>query len=123
MRYWVYAPGYNASHWDEFYSKGIMGLGWDELGDLNNYQTKEDIVKRLQELEKTEGSKKNDATANDEFKNVMAIGDIVFVKTKRDEFIGYGIVSSDYYYDDSRTDFKKCRKVDWQKKGIWKANH
>ena len=53
--------------WDEFYNTGIMGLGWDRIGDLNNYKSKDEIITRLQEIEETEGSKKNDATANFEF--------------------------------------------------------
>src|SRR5690606_37500544 len=41
---WLYAPGEKASLWDEFYEKGIMGLGWDYLGDLNEYQSKREIA-------------------------------------------------------------------------------
>lgn len=120
-KYWLYAPGRNASMWEEFYSEGIMGLGWDALGDLNQYNTKEDIVKRLQKIENTKGSKKNDATANFEFKEVLSKGDIVIAKKGRKEYIGYGIVTSDYYYDKNKETFQKCRKIDWKKKGIWEA--
>ena len=118
-KYWLYAPGENASKWDEFYELGIMGLGWDELGDLNNYANKEEIAKRLRELESTTSSKKNDATANDDFKNGISIGDVIIAKKGRKEYLGYGIVSSDYYYDASRDSFQKMRKVNWMKKGVW----
>lgn len=37
--YWIYAPGENSCMWDEFYNDGIMGIGWDELGDLTKYPT------------------------------------------------------------------------------------
>jgi hypothetical protein len=57
-KYWIFAPGEGAELWDEFYEDGIMALGWDKLGDLNNYKTKQDIVKKLQELENTTSSKK-----------------------------------------------------------------
>ena len=46
-RCWVYAPGDTADHWEEFYSKSIMGIGWRKLGDLNQYKTKEEIADRL----------------------------------------------------------------------------
>lgn len=117
--YWIYAPGEKARLWDEFYEEGIMGLGWDELGDLNNYNTKEDIVSKLQELEKTTGSKKNDATANFDFKQGIQIGDVIIPKKGKDKYLGYGIVTSGYYYDNERTEYRKCRKVDWIKKGVW----
>ena len=42
VQYWLYAPGENASKWDEFYSSGIMGIGWEDLGDLNNYSSKDE---------------------------------------------------------------------------------
>ena len=123
QKYWLFTPGENAIMWEEFYEQGIIGLGWDELGDLNNYETKEAIVAKLQELESTEASKKNDAKANYEFKEVLGIGDIVFVKKGRGELLGYGEVTSDYYYDDTRNRYQKCRKVDWKKKGSWKTDH
>ena len=123
QRHWLYAPGENAELWEEFYANGIMALGWDELADLNTFPDKASIVKRLQEFYETTGSKKNDATANDEFYSTMAIGDIVFVKKGRTELLGFGVVTSDYYYDLSRERYKHCRKVDWKKKGRWSLDH
>lgn len=120
-KYWIYAPGKNAYLWDDFYNNGIMGLGCDDLGDLNNYNTKEDIVVKLQQIENTISSKKNDATANFDFKNSISIGDIIIVKKGIRELVGYGIVTSDYFYDNKRERFQKCRKVDWKKKGSWKT--
>ena len=122
-KYWLYAPAENASLWEECYELGIMSMGWDELGNLNDYSNKAEIVSELQKIYKTESSKKNDATGNYEFKSVMSIGDIVFAKRGRKELLGYGIVSSDYMYDDSRMRHKSIRKVDWKLKGNWKADH
>ncbi len=121
-KYWMYAPGERASKWDEFYEKGIMALGWYELGDLRQYKNKEDIVKNLQKIHNSESSMKNDATANDEFLNIMKPGDIVFVKRGREELLGFGEVSSDYYYDQSQEHYTSCRKVNWIKKGNWKTD-
>lgn len=118
-KYWLFAPGENATKWDEFYKEGIMGLGWEKLGDLKQYKTKNEIVKRLQELENTTGSKKNDATANYDFYKNIAVGDVVIAKKGRGEYLGYGVVQSDYFYDDKRKTYKKVRKVDWKKKGVW----
>ncbi len=122
-RYWLYAPGENAEMWDEFYRLGIMGLGWDELGDLNYFSSKEELTTKLQELENTKSSKKNDSTANYEFKDIISTGDVIIAKKGRGELLGYGIVSSDYYYDKERLRYQKCRKVEWKKKGNWKTDH
>jgi 5-methylcytosine-specific restriction protein B len=121
QRYWIYAPGKNGEKWEEFSNAGIIGIGWDYLGDLKNYANKKEIVEKLREIQNTTSSKKNDATANYEFCNVMKPGDVIFAKKGKYEFIGYGIVKSDYYYDDSQLTFKSRRKIDWQKKGSWKS--
>ena len=123
LKYWLYAPGQNASKWEEFYEKGILALGWDELGDLNQYKDKEEIAKRLQEIHQTKSSKKNDATANYEIVHEMSIGDVVIAKKGRSDYLGYGIVASDYYYDSERADYRSVRKVEWKKKGIWKEDN
>ncbi len=122
INYWLYSPGENASKWDEFYEEGIMGLGWDDLGDLDNYKTKKDIQIRLQEIEKVENTKQNDTAANYEFHKVIKEGDIIIVKKGVGELLGYGEVVSDYFYDTSRESFQKCRSVDWKLKGNWKVD-
>ena len=122
-KYWLYAPGENAEKWDQFYAEGIMALGWDELGDLNAYTSKKQIVEKLQILDDSSGSKKNDATANDEFIHVLSIGDIIFVKKGRTKLLGYGEVVSNYYFEEQSDSFKSRRDVKWLKKGSWDAGH
>ncbi len=118
-KYWLYAPGENASKWEEFYNNGIMGLGWDEIGDLNLLGDSDDITKIIQTTYKTKSKSYNNALANIEFREVISVGDIIITKKGRQEYLGYGIVTSDYYYDKTRESYQKCRKVDWKKKGNW----
>ena len=123
VKYWLYAPGENANMWEEFLQDGTMGLGWDNLGDLNEYATKEDIATRLQELSDSNSSKANDATANFDFKENISIGDIIISKKGRSAYLGYGIVTSNYYYDESVALYKHKRKVNWIKNGHWESEH
>ncbi len=118
-RYWLYSPGPSAKHWEEFYQDGVMRLGWESLGDLTQYSTKDEIVKRLQDIFDTDSSKKNDATANWDFCNEIRKGDVIIAKKGRSKYIGYGIVTSDYYFDDTRNDFNSTREVNWTAKGVW----
>ena len=120
-RYWLYSPGQQAKYWDEFYEDGIMGLGWDELGDLSDYSSKDEIVSKLQELESVDTSKKNDATANDDFVNNINVGDVIIVKKGKNNLLGYGVVESKYYYNETRPHYQKCRNVRWQLKGEWQT--
>lgn len=108
---WVYAPGENANRWEKFYNEGIMAINWDELGDLSQYDNKEEIRKNLSKKE--DSSNKNIVLANWEFANSIEIGDIVYAKKGRNIIVGKGIVESDYIFDDSRKDYKSYRKVNW----------
>jgi hypothetical protein len=123
LKYWLYAPGENANMWEDFHKNGIMGLGWDELGDLTQYSTKEEIATRLKELYEGDTSKANDATANVDFRSSISIGDIVIAKKGRNAYLGYGIVTSDYYFDDSVAHYKHKRNVNWVKSGHWESEH
>jgi 5-methylcytosine-specific restriction enzyme B len=123
VNYWLYAPGGQADHWDEFRDLGIMGLGWEDLGDLSKYKTK-DAIEAVLKKNNTEKENQQTAALNVfQFKEEMSKGDIIFVKKGRGELLGYGIVSSDYFYDADRPDFNSCRKVDWKLVGNWKTDH
>jgi AAA domain (dynein-related subfamily) len=123
IRYWLYSPGENGNLWEECFQNEVMLLGWDDLGDLRDYNSKEEIVSKLQELGNTTSSKKNDATANFEFCNIIAKGDIVIAKKGREKLLGFGVVDSEYVFDESRESFKHTRRVIWQKKGDWDVDH
>lgn len=117
-QYWLYAPGENAKYWDDFYNKGIIAIGWEELGDLSVFSKRENLKKAMGQIY-GDKNKPNDLSCNDDFVNKMNIGDVVFVKKGRKKVLGYGIVTSDYYYDENRTFYKSLRNVDWKAKGEW----
>lgn len=121
-QYWLYAPGENARNWEEFYKKGILGLGWDEIGNLKQYKTRDEIKKALVNAYGGKGSKKNDVSANDDFLNKINIGDVIIAKKGRGELLGYGVVTSNYEYDNNRSEYQKVRQVDWKLKGNWKVD-
>lgn len=119
---WLYSPGENASKWDMCLSQNIMCIGWDEMGNLLDYSSKEEMTIKLQEIyEKPEASFKNDSLALWEFTHEMQIGDIVIVKKGQNQMIGRGIVESDYVYDETLPDFRHVRKMQWTNIGEWKS--
>lgn len=121
-RYWLFAPGSNAKKWDEFYNEGIMAIAWDDIGDLSEYTSREEIKVALESAYGGNGSKKNDITANDDFHNKIQVDDIVIVKKGLHELLGYGVVRSDYIFDETQSEYQKTRKVDWIRKGSWNVN-
>lgn len=122
-QYWIIAPGKGANKWEEFYKDEIVGLGWDEMGDLNQYQDREEIKKKLLEIY-SDGSKArtNDSLALWQFSKEMKPGDILISKKGTNEYLGYGEVISDYCFDESRNEYQHVRKVKWRTKGSWPAD-
>ena len=117
VTYWLYAPGEQASFWDEYYQEGIMGLGWNKIGDLKEYNKQEDLIVPLKTNYGDESSQVQNANMLYSFANDMKPGDVIFAKKGRSLIVGRGVVTSDYYYDDSRENHPHLRKVNWQVKG------
>ena len=120
--YWLYSPGEQAIMWDEFYDEGIMAIGWDELEDLENYTDRKSILEALIDNYGGGEDQRNNVSAIDDFcngENKINIGDMVIVKKGTKTLLGYGCVTSDYYYDENREEFLHCREVEWLKKGEW----
>jgi 5-methylcytosine-specific restriction enzyme B len=119
VRYWLYAPGESASQWEEFYKEGIMAIGWEALGDLGSYVSKQEMKKRMQELYNPTLSYTMSVHATWQFANDIKPGDIVYAKKGVRLIVGRGVVTSDYEYDPRRTKYNHIRRVKWTNKGEW----
>lgn len=117
--YWIYSPGDGATIWDECYNDGIMAIGWDSIGNLRAFTSKDEMKLHMKETIDPSKSYKNAAYATWQFANDMKPGDIVFAKKGMHLIVGRGIVESDYEYDPSRKHYKNIRKVKWTHKGEW----
>jgi len=122
IAYWIYAPGEQAVFWDEYYQNGIMGLGWDKIGDLREYRKQQDLIAPLKQHYGSDTSQKNSADMLYSFAYEMKPGDIVFAKKGRSLIVGRGVVTSGYYYDNSHEPQPHLRKVNWTHKGEWKTD-
>lgn len=112
-RYWLYAPGEQASMWDAFYAAGIMGIGWDYLGDLTTYPSKDKINDKMQQERNEDKYFMNDVLAAWDFVQTIQPGDVVFAKRGKSQIVGRGVVESGYIFDDSRSNYKHVRKIKW----------
>ena len=113
-RYWIYSPGNNASKWSECTEKGIMLIGWGEIGDLTRFTSKSEMKSAMQDTYGDNKPYRNAALATWQFSNEMKPGDIVFAKHGMYKIIGRGVVESGYIYDDSSEDeYNNTRKVKW----------
>lgn len=122
IHYWIYSPGKGAKIWDECYDNNIMAIGWDAIGDLRVYNSKDEIKQVMNKYYDPSRSYIHSACATWEFANEMKPGDIVFAKNGMHLIIGRGIVKSDYIYDPQRKEFKNIRKVEWTDRGEWECS-
>ena len=119
-RIWIYAPGEQARLWDACLQQSLMRLGWDELGDYRQFDSRQAVIAKMKEVYEVD-NKSNDALAVWQFLNDMQIGDIVYAKKGTYHIIGRGVVEADYVYDDSLDEFKNTRRIRWTETGNWEA--
>jgi 5-methylcytosine-specific restriction protein B len=119
-RFWLYAPGPGANHWDEFYANGKIAIGWGELGDLNKFQNRDEMGAELRKkYPSNKGNNKHNTLALWNFSRDIKPGDIVIAKKGTSDYLGYGIVIGNYEYDPKLNEYSNIRRIEWKKKGIW----
>ena len=112
---WLFQPGQQGIYWEDCKRENKIIIGFQKLGDLTGKSTDE-----LDELLKKAYNKANpynDRKCLDDFVNNMKPDDVVIIKKGKDELLGYGIVTSDYYFDEVLN--QHCRDVKWKKLGLW----
>ena len=119
-KYWLISPGQGAKFWDDFYKNGEIGIGFDGTGDLNQYDGKEELRLKFQEIHDDNKSYVNNVHACWQFVHDMQIGDVVFAKRGMGEIIGRGIIEGNYEYDTNKP-YHKIRKVRWTHRGNWES--
>ena len=118
-RIWVFSPGRGADQWEQMLSDGIMAIGWNELGNLADYESQNEISDRLLTIDPNRGQPVNDSLACWEFAREIRPGDIAVAKGGKRTILGYGVVKGDYEYDANRSDFRSRRAVEWLESGEW----
>jgi 5-methylcytosine-specific restriction protein B len=111
--YWLLAPGRGANLWDTWYAEGIGGLGWNDMEDLSEYESKEAMAEYVPQVYEEAGPA---AVAHMlwDFAHEMKPGDIVFAKRGLHKICGWGVITGDYEYDESREPFYNIRRIEWK---------
>ncbi|WP_269243472.1 AAA family ATPase [Flavobacterium limnophilum] len=109
--YFKFAPGSQASEWEEFYNDGIAAIDYSNIniGDLNQF---EDYKEMLNKAGLPADSQSNQA-GNLWFFKTANKGDVVFANKGVNTCLGIGIIESDYYFDKNTNGYNHRRKVNW----------
>ena len=109
---WAISPGEGARLWPDFQEHGIAAIGWDELGNIETYDSRDAVHEAL--IDGGYGSNpKNNARALWEFANEVKIGDIIIAKRGRSSILGWGTVTGKYKLDPDRPEYQNVRTVEW----------
>ncbi len=112
-KFWTYSPGEGGSDWEYCRKNGVAIIGWEELGDLSHFETKDALKDHYTEVFKQEGSGKNNITTCWNFANTLKEGDIIFAKAGRSKLLGAGKVSIGYDFKEGQGHCSHYVKVDW----------
>ena len=113
MNVWKIAPGRNASLWDVALEKESIFIGWPQMGDLTQYESRDELVERYQEAFNTDRNPVHDSFTLWAFCQEMKPGDVVIANNGTRTLVGIGKVMGDYEYRDEENHYKNFRKVDW----------
>ncbi len=119
-RVWALAPGQGARLWDEFREKGIITIGWDDLGDLRRYESRERIHQAIREAYGAANPTMSSLACH-QFAHDMRPGDHVIAKQGGSVLLGHGVIKSKYEFDDTRPEHKHVRHVRWELTGRWQV--
>lgn len=117
-RVWVMAAGEGGRLWPEFNRDGIIALGLDEIGELSEYTSKEQLNRDIGEARGVENPF-NDALAGWQFAHEIQPGDHIIAKEGRSKLLGWGVVTGGYRYDATRSEYRNLRDVEWNLTGRW----
>ena len=118
-KFWLYSPGEQARLWRDCWERKEAVLLWDKIPDLRYLSTKEEIKDAFFQTDPENKNPTNDALALWEFANEMNPGDVIIAKQGRSKYLGYGIVSGEYDYNDQAKEGFHKRAVEWKKHGEW----
>lgn len=103
----------------------IVTIGWNELGNISNYQNKESFFTFFETTYPNQKPKAilNKANQVWRFKNEIEIGDLVVLPLKQEPCIAVGEVISDYEFTENLgPDIIHTRRVKWFTKDMPRTN-
>ncbi len=115
---WVIRAGEGGRLWKQFREQSEIAIGWDSLGDLSAFDSREEIHAAISDEDRLQNPT-NDSLAAWQFAHVMQEGDVVIVKTGGSTLAGWGRVTSGYRHDPDRGEYGNIRSVKWESVGEW----
>jgi len=119
MSIWVVRAGEGSEIIDEVREQGVIAIGWHELGNCSNYQSREDFRQAYQQAYPDETNTYRigmQAGQVYRFVREIAVGDIVMTPNSPARDVLIGEVTGEYEYDPGQIDgYPHLRSVVWKR--------
>jgi len=116
MAVWLVRAGRRGERQNWAIDNGRAAIGWDELGNLSQWQTEEAMLDCMREAypEAPAGKWRNFRSQLWSFVRRIKVGDLIVLPLKGEDAIAIGKVTGDYEYKpDNPAGAKHTRPVDW----------
>ena len=112
---WMVRAGEGACLFDEFQSKKLVAIGWNETGDLSNLSTSEEIKQIVKEKYPNYKSGKLNISASQisRFRFNFEKGDNVITYDPKKRIYLVGEIVNDYEYNTKLCEYPHIRRVKW----------
>jgi 5-methylcytosine-specific restriction protein B len=110
------APGERARFWQDCLDGGYICVGWDEVGDLSQFESKEAFRQAFADEFPYDGNQSQVTRKSNELWTLMDLepGDRVVVNRGISEVLAVGTVNDEgYLYRDDRPEYRHTLGVDW----------
>ncbi|GAA3768393.1 hypothetical protein GCM10022206_03600 [Streptomyces chiangmaiensis] len=110
---WKIAPGERGRLWEECRDGGVIRVGWDELGDLGQYQSDSELKQALDAYwPRSSGGSLTLARRLLTFRDLEA-GDRIVANRGMDEVLATGTVSGSYRFEADHSEYQHVVPVSW----------
>ena len=109
------APGHDAKYWDDCLSGGYICVGWDDVGDLRDYESKDSYLERFRKVHPLGSPSKSTEKANEVWRLIeLRPGDLIVANKGTSQILGVGtVVEPGYVWEPGRSEYKHTVKVEW----------
>lgn len=114
---WMVRAGEGGHRADEFRERGIVAIGWNEVGDASRDAAKPELLKRFEHVypEWTEGRRKAGASQLVRFRDEVKVGDSVITYDSSRRVYHVGTITGHHTHDpDNATGYDNTRSVEWR---------
>lgn len=116
MKYWLVRAGRHGEQEEEIFEQNVTAIGWEELPDLSEFKTREELKAKYIE---TYGDAKPKAITLRigqlwKFANEIKVGDLIVTPNKSSPVVAIGEVKGEYEYKEDSPNAKHRRAIEWK---------